>query len=160
MIENKENPLEVEVTSQNEEVKVEDKGFSISNLKQSLFSKISSIFQQPALVSQIDTKTVNQETPVKPKFPCSCGLNTINPNFPYLCKEAYLWYSRYNKGKDYKVLKKIYRQLIDQEVEKETENQINRDLCRTFPKHDYFKEGSKGMRKLQRVLSAFSNYDH
>jgi hypothetical protein len=43
--------------------------------------------------------------------------------------------------------------------EKETENQILRDLNRTFPKHDYFKEGAKGVKKLKKVLSAFANYD-
>ena len=43
---------------------------------------------------------------------------------------------------------------------KETENQINRDLLRTFPLHEYFKEGAKGVEKLRRVLTAFSNYDH
>jgi len=45
------------------------------------------------------------------------------------------------------------------EVNKETENQIQRDLSRTFPNHDYYKEGSKGIEKLRRVLTAFSNYD-
>ena len=34
-----------------------------------------------------------------------------------------------------------------------------RDLSRTFPNNDYFKEGSKGSEKLRRVLIAFANYD-
>jgi Rab-GTPase-TBC domain len=34
-----------------------------------------------------------------------------------------------------------------------------RDLSRTFPKHDYYIEGSRGLKKLERVLTAFANYD-
>jgi hypothetical protein len=34
-----------------------------------------------------------------------------------------------------------------------------RDLSRTFPNHPYYKEGSKGVEKLRKVLIAFANYD-
>jgi hypothetical protein len=49
--------------------------------------------------------------------------------------------------------------LLKERVAKETENQINRDLYRTFPLNGYFKEGAKGVEKMRRVLTAFSNYD-
>lgn len=42
-------------------------------------------------------------------------------------------------------MKKSYKALLIVEIEKESENQIMRDLNRTFPKDDYFKEGSKGV---------------
>lgn len=39
--------------------------------------------------------------------------------------------------------------------------QIDRDLCRTFPRHPFFSKelGGKGHDKLKRVLIAFSAYD-
>jgi len=56
-------------------------------------------------------------------------------------------------------MKKTYKSLLIEKVAKETENQINRDLYRTFPLHDYYREGSKGVERMRRVLTAFSNYD-
>lgn len=38
--------------------------------------------------------------------------------------------------------------------------QIDRDLCRTFPKNDFFKQGERGHRKLRKVLRAFACYDN
>eukprot|EP00347_Sterkiella_histriomuscorum_P000966 403373845 len=133
----------------------EERGFSISNIKNSLFSKISNIFNKEELQQQLDLNS----KPKEPKFFCTCGQHPI---YPYLCKEAYNWYARYNKTslQDYKKLKSTYQELLKQEVEKETENQIQRDLNRTFPNHEYFKEGSEGVEKLRRVLTAFANYDH
>lgn len=61
---------------------------------------------------------------------------------------------------DYRKLELTYQQLLTEKVEKETENQINRDLCRTFPLHDYYKEGAPGIEQMRRVLTAFANYDH
>ena len=34
-----------------------------------------------------------------------------------------------------------------------------RDSSRTFPKHEFYKEGGKGIDKMKNVLSAFANYD-
>lgn len=56
-------------------------------------------------------------------------------------------------------MKRTYKSLLVEKVAKETENQISRDLYRTFPLHDYYREGSKGVERMRRVLTAFSNYD-
>jgi hypothetical protein len=43
------------------------------------------------------------------KHQCSCG---PNPQFPQLCKEAFIWYTQYNNKYDqeyYQKLKQIYK---------------------------------------------------
>ena len=87
-----------------------------------------------------------------------------------MCKDAYEWYKTIFQKEviNYEQLKKTYKvfslflmlqQLLEIEVEKETANQIMRDLARTFPKHDFYKEGGKGIKKMKNVLTAFANYD-
>jgi hypothetical protein len=61
---------------------------------------------------------------------------------------------------EYMKCKKAYRSLKDLKPKRiESEIQIDRDLSRTFPKNDYFKPGSRGHQKLQKVLRAFACYD-
>lgn len=42
----------------------------------------------------------------------------------------------------------------------ESAQQIERDLSRTFPKNNYFKQGEYGYKKLKKVLRAFACYDN
>jgi outer membrane protein assembly factor BamD (BamD/ComL family) len=49
--------------------------------------------------------------------------------------------------------------LVAEECDRESLNQIMRDLTRTFPNHEYFKDGSEGLKRLRNVLIAFANYD-
>ena len=67
-----------------------------------------------------------------------------------------------NSGFDYQKSRKIYFDLLgvkDLLCVKE-ENQIKRDIGRTFPTQQIFQEPSgEGQQSLQRVLQAFSKYD-
>lgn len=67
-------------------------------------------------------------------------------------------------------MKQTFKNLAELELDSNSEAQIERDLCRTFPRHPYFEqtyEGplkktiiqSKGVRSLKRVLTAFANYE-
>lgn len=85
-----------------------------------------------------------------------------------MCKQAFDWYSMHNKRardsgtlspQEYAKLKRTYTQILKVPIAKEAENQIERDLYRTFPLHEYFKEGAVGVSKMRNVLSAFANYD-
>lgn len=60
---------------------------------------------------------------------------------------------------EYNKCKSHYKSLRLLEPKSESSLQIDRDLNRTFPKNDYFKVGSRGYRKLRKVLRAFSCYD-
>ena len=45
------------------------------------------------------------------------------------------------------------------EPNEETKAQIERDLTRTFPEFEFFRDSGRGTSKLRRVLTAFANYD-
>jgi hypothetical protein len=73
----------------------------MNSFKNSLISKISGIF-----TNNTEKETVPKVT--EPKFPCLCGHHT---KYPYLCKEAYSWYTLHNKTslQDYGKLKRTYK---------------------------------------------------
>lgn len=62
-------------------------------------------------------------------------------------------------SEEYQKLKNHYKSLKLMEPSQESKVQIERDLGRTFPKHEYFQSGSKGIKQLRSVLKAFACYD-
>ncbi|TNV85440.1 hypothetical protein FGO68_gene2511 [Halteria grandinella] len=145
--------------------------FSISNFGNSLFSKFTNIFTKEEVKQEsiIQQEQIQLPEPIeikRPKYLCSCG---VHPYTPYMCSQSFEWYSLHNKRarkhqtitpEEYLKLKNTYLNILSQRDEnKETDNQINRDLLRTFPLHSYYQEGSKGIEKMRRVLTAFSQYD-
>ena len=60
---------------------------------------------------------------------------------------------------EYLKYKKYYQGLKSLQPKEEAEQQIERDISRTFPRHAYFQQGEKGKPKLRKVLQAFSCYD-
>ena len=60
---------------------------------------------------------------------------------------------------EYKKCKNHFNSLKGLEPKTESAQQIERDLGRTFPKNEFFKEGNTGFLKLRNVLRAFACYD-
>ena len=54
-------------------------------------------------------------------------------------------------------MKMIYDELINHKYPSGSEFQIQRDITRTFPYTDFFKDGP-GQPKLERVLNSFAKY--
>lgn len=61
---------------------------------------------------------------------------------------------------EYLGCKKQYKQLLKMEPSEESAIQIEKDLNRTFPLNDFFKEDRKGFKRLRMVTRAFSCYDN
>ena len=89
------------------------------------------------------------------KCACEAGLNPRQT-----CENALGWlFKRYTK-KDLAYLQTVYENLQKNPLVDETiRTQINRDLLRTFPNCEFFKEGHEGIRVLEKVLVTFASYD-
>ena len=61
---------------------------------------------------------------------------------------------------EYLSCKKLYKQLLELDPNEESAIQIEKDLNRTFPLNDFFKEDKKGFKRLRMVTRAFSCYDN
>lgn len=89
------------------------------------------------------------------KCACETGLKSEET-----CQKAFKWlYKRYKKN-DLVYLKNLYEKLQNNLlVEEVTRSQISRDILRTYPNCDLFKEGHDGTKILERVLLTFACYD-
>ncbi len=81
-----------------------------------------------------------------------------------MCERAKWWLYSANHQKSgktfsYEAMKCNYQAILklDCEIEEEVEQQIKRDLSRTFPRHKWFINGG-GMEELHRVLRAYAIY--
>ena len=74
------------------------------------------------------------------------------------CLRGYVWQLFANKDKYY--VKGLYQQLEKEPVKEDLETVIIKDLDRTFPLCQFFREKyGNGQRKLYKVLSAYSKYN-
>ena len=89
------------------------------------------------------------------KCACEAGLSSKQT-----CEIALGWlFKRYSK-KDLPYLQTVYENLQKNPIiEEKLKAQINRDLLRTFPNCEFFKEGHEGIKVLEKVLITFASYD-
>lgn len=90
---------------------------------------------------------------------------------PYVyCSKSYKWLANaFWKGKNGKFqvdqcrevqkLICIYHKCAEMQVNKGTEEQILKDIARTFPNNDYFDRQNSGFYSMFKVLCAYSNLD-
>lgn len=77
------------------------------------------------------------ENEEKPSYTCTCRREE---NVPYGCSKALGWFKTLNKGKDvsHAKMKELYLKLINCQELSDCEDQIMKDLTRTFPKCPQF----------------------
>ena len=75
------------------------------------------------------------------------------------CLRSYVWQIFGEEKKYYQ--KDLFKKLDSEKLNEETEIVIIKDLDRTFPACQFFKEKyGNGQRKLYKVLSNYSKYKH
>mmetsp|Transcript_8004 Transcript_8004/g.7502 ORF Transcript_8004/g.7502 Transcript_8004/m.7502 type:complete len:275 (-) Transcript_8004:291-1115(-) len=91
------------------------------------------------------------------QFSCNCGMEE---GVQYACIRAIKWFKLLNKSNYINIeqMRDLYENLTSCEVLMEYEDQIQKDLQRTFPKCPQFID-VQGQMALKRVLLAFSRYD-
>ncbi len=73
---------------------------------------------------------------------CTCDSNLKNKE---TCSRAYKWLSHQYSHSDHESLKKIYNHLQERvECDEACLRQIQKDMPRTYPSHEFFKENSEG----------------
>lgn len=120
------------------------------------FKDKSNIGSYVKLLSTENSKTENKQTETS-NFTCNCERNEgIN----YCCSRALNWFNILNKHKQLNLekMRQLYHELIECQELSDYEDQIMKDLARTFPKCPQFQE-QQGQTHLKRVLLAFSRYD-
>lgn len=114
------------------------------------------------------SKTVNNCPNTKLPWKCS-KVDSLTPPYVY-CTKSYKWlanaFANNSPGlfkptecKELTKLINMYHKCTSKEVDKATEEQIWKDIVRTFPNNTFFDKNRSGYYSMYKVLAAYSNLD-
>lgn len=123
--------------------------------KANIFEKMKAFSTDFVLSTKTFINNKINKLSAREKCACEAGL-TRNAT----CCKAFQWLFKRYKKKDLEYLKQTYENLKKKPlVEESVLKQIERDILRTFPNCELFKENHEGCKVLQDVLVTFASYD-
>eukprot|EP00347_Sterkiella_histriomuscorum_P021980 403332100 len=137
--------------SPNKEIMKDDLNSSLENMQN------YSLLNSSAVNDKQGRQVYFKQNETQPIFSCNCPrLENVN----YGCSRAMKWFQDLNRSREIDIgrMRSLYYSLIDCDELSTYEDQILKDLNRTFPKCPQFQE-IQGQNQLKRVLLAFSKYD-
>ena len=103
--------------------------------RSSILDRIGDIFASPF---KHRGKSEDKYSPKKQAFPCDCGPSSVT----YACSTAKRWLDEL--GINVKERSLAYYNILRKKRKEEAEGQIKRDLYRSFPTCEFFKNGLQG----------------